>query len=52
MRETAVASGLKPYDQASVDDLVNRFNECEMFLVSALQPLQINIPIYMPSRCK
>ncbi|MDN3613860.1 DUF3581 domain-containing protein [Vibrio gallaecicus] len=28
-----VASGLKPYDQASVDDLVNRFNERkEMFL--------------------
>ncbi|WP_047042575.1 DUF3581 domain-containing protein [Vibrio mexicanus] len=28
-----VASGLKPYDQASVDDLVNRFNERkDMFL--------------------
>lgn len=33
-----VASGLKPYDQAAVDDLVNRFNERkEMFLTQFSQ---------------
>ncbi|HDZ3711990.1 TPA: DUF3581 domain-containing protein, partial [Vibrio cholerae] len=32
-----VASGLKPYDQAEIDDLVNRFNERKETFLSQIE---------------